>query len=87
MDENGTFRFVYEDFGKYSTDILTDRAVQVVQNYSKSEQPLFMYLAYQAIHSANEAEPLQVTLEYKQQLTHTQIQEKRNEYFIIVICL
>ena len=63
LDKDGEFNLIYNDFGKYSTDLLTERAVYVLQNYSGSEQPFFMYLAYQAVHSGNEDQPLQVTNE------------------------
>ena len=46
--------------GKYSTTIFTDRAVKLIQNKGKSPgKPLFLYLAYQALHT-----PLQVPPEY-----------------------
>lgn len=40
-------------YGKYDTEVLTKRAIKVIQNHKKSgsQQPLFMYLAYKAIHT------------------------------------
>ena len=59
-DENGTFEFVRDEFGQYSTDLFTNRAIEVLQNYSGNDTPFFMYLAYQSVHSANQDDPLQV---------------------------
>lgn len=68
FDANGNFTLIHDDFGKYSTDILTDRAIEVLQNYSSVretgvDQPFFMYLAYQAVHSGNQDRPLQAPQE------------------------
>lgn len=42
--------------GSYSTNLYTAAAVDVVRLHaaSKSTQPLFLYLAYQAVHSPDE---------------------------------
>ncbi|KAL1455373.1 hypothetical protein WDU94_009472 [Cyamophila willieti] len=44
--------------GKYSTDVWTEEAVEIIHNHSRKE-PLFLYLAHTATHSANNYEPLQ----------------------------
>ena len=45
-----------DDRGKYSTNIFTRRAIDVINRHaqSKEEKPLFLYLAYQAVHSPDE---------------------------------
>ncbi|XP_014229702.1 arylsulfatase B [Trichogramma pretiosum] len=43
--------------GKYSTDVFTGEAVKLVQSHNAS-QPLFLYLAHAAVHSANPYNPL-----------------------------
>ena len=42
----------WEDAGQYSTHVFTKRAVEVIEKHNPSQR-LFMYLAYQGIHSAN----------------------------------
>ncbi len=66
-----------DDFGTYSTDLFTDEASDVIRRHEevniarrhrgKTDRPLFLYLAHQAVHSANTYSPLQVC-------THSQSQ-------------
>lgn len=49
---------VFTDWGNYSTDLFTAKAIDVIQKHDPS-QPLFLYLPYQAVHSANYIQPLQ----------------------------
>ncbi|XP_072020705.1 arylsulfatase B-like [Amphiura filiformis] len=44
--------------GKYSTTIFTDRAIKIIQN-QPTDMPLFLYVAYQAVH-----DPMQAPKEY-----------------------
>ena len=45
----------WSDYGKYATDIFTDEAVGAINNHGNmnTSQPLFLYLAHLAVHSAN----------------------------------
>ena len=45
----------WSDYGKYATDIFTDEAVKAINNHGNKNttQPLFLYLAHLAVHSAN----------------------------------
>lgn len=52
----------WDDYGKYSTDLYTDEAVALI-NQHKADKPLFLYLAHQAVHSANTYSPLQAPSE------------------------
>lgn len=49
---------VWTAWGEYSTELFTDVAVDIIQKHNIS-QPLFLYLPYQAVHSANYIQPLQ----------------------------
>ena len=44
--------------GHYGTELFTEVAERIIDTHNKSE-PLFLYLAQQAVHSANEQDPLQ----------------------------
>ncbi|GAU91883.1 hypothetical protein RvY_04058 [Ramazzottius varieornatus] len=55
--------------GHYATDLFTDRAVTLIANHDKS-QPLFLYLAHLAVHSANQYDPLQTTRRYYERFPH-----------------
>lgn len=51
----------WSDYGKYATDIFTEEAVKAIHN--NENQPLFLYLAHLAVHSANTYSPLQAPKE------------------------
>lgn len=42
----------------YSTELFTTVAIDIIQSHNASE-PLYLYLPYQAVHSANKIQPLQ----------------------------
>uniref|UniRef100_A0A8D8TXT8 Arylsulfatase B n=1 Tax=Cacopsylla melanoneura TaxID=428564 RepID=A0A8D8TXT8_9HEMI len=64
--------------GKYSTDIWTEEAVDIIQNHSR-EEPLFLYLAHTATHSANNYDPLQAPDQILSQ--HKQIENYQRSKF------
>lgn len=43
--------------GQYSTDVFTKESVKLINQHNNSE-PLFLYLAHAAVHSANPYNPL-----------------------------
>lgn len=45
-------------YGKYTTDIFTDEAVNIIENHDTST-PLFLYLAHLAPHAGTYEDPLQ----------------------------
>lgn len=49
---------VKNESGHYGTELFTEIAERIIDTHNKSE-PLYLYLAQQAVHSANEHEPLQ----------------------------
>jgi arylsulfatase B len=49
----------WSDYGKYTTDIFTTEAVETIRGHNATKQPLFLYLAHLAVHSANTYSPLQ----------------------------
>ena len=46
------------DYGNYATDVFTTEAVNIIHDHN-AEEPLFLYLAHLAVHSANSYSPLQ----------------------------
>ncbi|CAN7938271.1 unnamed protein product, partial [Ixodes hexagonus] len=48
----------FNETGRYSTNIFTDRFASLVENRNKSK-PFFCYFSHQAIHGALQAEPFQ----------------------------
>ncbi|KAK3733952.1 hypothetical protein QZH41_010770, partial [Actinostola sp. cb2023] len=53
---------IWTEFGQYSTYLYTRKAVDIIQTHDTSK-PLFLYLAHQAVHSANTYQPLQAPKE------------------------
>ena len=49
---------VFTEWGDYSTYMFTDRAIDIINTHDKTKPP-FLYLPYQAVHSANYIQPIQ----------------------------
>lgn len=45
------------DPGLYSTDILTDHAIDFISGQEKADEPFFVYLSYKSVHSGFQASP------------------------------
>merc|ERR1712004_444399 len=65
-----------EYYGQYSTEIFTTRAEKIIANHDTS-QPLFMYLAHQAVHSGNPITPLEAPWKYVKQFNYIQDEKRR----------
>ena len=48
--------------GQYATDVFTNVSMDIIKSHNKST-PLFLYLAYSAVHAANVGKPLEVPQE------------------------
>jgi hypothetical protein len=57
---------VYNESGKYSTELFTKEATTIINKYD-NKKPLFLYLAHQAVHVGNGDDPLQVPEKYVKQ--------------------
>eukprot|EP01083_Nonionella_stella_P021567 59785_1 len=84
---NGTIcaRICEEDYGIYSTHLLSDKAIHIINNHSSSNNennPFFIYLSYQAIHS-----PGQVPDEYVTKFKHLIAHDKRRVAAGMINCL
>jgi arylsulfatase A-like enzyme len=45
---------IVDERGNYSTHVFAREAIRVIQEHVNSSQPLFLYLAYQAVHAPDE---------------------------------
>lgn len=73
---------VFNQWGNYSTELFTTEAERCIKNHNTSE-PLFLYLAYQAVHSANQHEPLQAPQSWIDKFKHIS-DENRRKYAAMV---
>ncbi|KAK3581481.1 hypothetical protein CHS0354_031814 [Potamilus streckersoni] len=58
--------------GKYSTNLFAKYAVEVIEAHDPDKQPLFMYLAFKAVHT-----PLQVPKKYLKRYEHIENKDRR----------
>ena len=74
----------------YSTDLFTDKAVEIIERHAKYKrkpqkddpnvdevEPLFLEIAHQAVHSGNSISPLEAPAEYVNRVSHIQPYERR----------
>lgn len=71
----GCSQIASQDAGVYSTTVFAEEAVRVVGAHDPSEKPLFLYLAFQGVHS-----PAQVPEQYEQPYAQTIADKKRRTY-------
>lgn len=57
LDMRKGYNVAYDLHGKYTTDVIKDEAVKIIQKRNAS-QPLFLYVAHTAVHSSNSYSPL-----------------------------
>ena len=71
----GCSQIAWQDQGSYSTTVFSEEAVRVVGAHDPSRQPLFLYLAFQGVHS-----PAQVPPAYEQQYEESITDPKRRTF-------
>ena len=68
---------VYNQWGNYSTEMYTAETEARIRDHDTSE-PLFIYLAYQAVHSANTpADPIQAPASWIKKFSHIKSEGRR----------
>lgn len=71
--------------GKYATDLFTEEAIKKINAHDASE-PMFLYLAHQAVHSANKNDPLQAKEHLIKKFSFIK-DERRQKYAAMVTSL
>ncbi|XP_065663200.1 arylsulfatase J isoform X9 [Hydra vulgaris] len=68
---------VFSQDGVYNTEMYTSKAISYISNHNCSE-PLFLYLAFQAVHSSNsEVDPLQAPQEWIDKFSYIKHEQRR----------
>ena len=75
-DFRDNLEVAFEAYGSYATDLFTLQAEKVVSEHNSS-QPLFLYMAHLAVHSANFYSPLQAPLESIRKFAYIQDPQRR----------
>ncbi|GAB0096049.1 hypothetical protein DMENIID0001_115000 [Sergentomyia squamirostris] len=75
-DMRRNWNVTYEFAGKYSTDILTEEAVQIIQSH-ESHVPLFLLVTYLAPHAAEETNPLEAPVNEIRKFGYIEDPERR----------
>ena len=66
----------------YSTYLFTERAINIIDQHKKQESPLFLYLAYQNVHS-----PTEVPYQYQNMYINTINNTLRQKFAGMVTCM
>ena len=69
--------------GIYSTNIYTNKSIEIIENRKNSSKPLFLYLAHQSVHAGNGRHPLQAPQEYIDRFNH--IKDIRRRIFVAMV--
>ncbi|CAL1275001.1 unnamed protein product [Larinioides sclopetarius] len=85
LDFHQNLKTVTNAFGNYSTFLFSNHAANIIENHNTSK-PLFLYVAYQAVHSANMYAPLQAPADYIKRFSHIK-DKKRRIYAAMVSAL
>ena len=67
---------MWTEWGQYSSELFTEKAVDIIQRHDASK-PLFLYLPYQAVHSANYIQPLQASPDEIKKFSSIQDENRR----------
>lgn len=76
LDMRRGLEVAYDMHGKYTTDVITQESVRVIESHNTS-RPLFLYISHVAVHSANPYNPLPAPDEYVAQFTHIDDYKRR----------
>ncbi|XP_035226431.1 arylsulfatase B-like isoform X8 [Stegodyphus dumicola] len=78
LDFHHNMKSVTDALGKYSTALFTNHTVHIIKHHNSSK-PLFLYVAYQAVHSANSYATLQAPENYIKRFPN--IKDKNRKIF------
>ncbi|CAG2103241.1 unnamed protein product, partial [Medioppia subpectinata] len=69
--------------GIYSTDIYTNKAIDIINGRCNSTKPLFLYLAHQSVHAGNIMDSLQAPQQYIDRFKY--IEDYRRRTFVAMV--
>lgn len=77
----GCSQVAWQENGTYSTHIFTERSVSIINGHS-TDDPLFLYLAYQAVHA-----PGEVPASYRDAYNSSIVDAKRRTFAGMLSCM
>lgn len=72
--------------GQYITDMITDRAVELIARQKERSKPLFLMISHSAVHSALKRDPIQAPQHYIDRFGHIR-NAKRRKFCAMVATL
>ncbi|XP_077994395.1 arylsulfatase J-like [Glandiceps talaboti] len=67
----------YSTYGHYATDLFTTEAVKVIEQYSNSNEPLFLDISHLGVHIGTTLAPLQAPDKYTKKFPNIQSEERK----------
>ncbi|XP_030372057.1 arylsulfatase B [Scaptodrosophila lebanonensis] len=82
-DFRSNLQVSHEHVGEYLTDVLTEAAVQLIDQHNATAKPLFLLLSHLAPHAANDDQPMQAPAEELAQFAY--IKDETRRYYAAMV--
>ena len=81
LDDGISDTVIESEFGQYSTRLMADRALNIIDGHSFKSVPLFLFMSFQATHAANSEDPIQVPTDTEMKYDVSFLKQRNNDFF------